>query len=192
MYAKKKPSKKQYIYITLNLPPISNLSAFSDISVMLMGAQTHMHAWILLYTCDKSMLSCFSCVHLFATLWTVTLRAPLSIGFSRQENWSGLLCPPPGDLPNPGIKPLSLMSPLHWQVSPLPPAPPGKSINVVTQFRFWNLFNQFTTAMDSFLFLSVLKYTTVFKVCLVYNCTSVSQLKSSSANGHFDHSLLCW
>ena len=192
MYAKKTLQKAIYIYKTLNLPPISNLSAFSDISVMQMGAQTHMHAWIFLYTRDKSMPSCFSCVHLFATLWAVTLRAPLSMGFSRQENWSGLLCPPPGDLPNPGIKPLSLMSPLHRQVSPLPSAPPEKSINVVTQFRFWNLFNQFTTGMDSFLFLSVLKYTTVFKVCLVYNCTSVSQLKSSSANGHFDHSVLCW
>ena len=38
-------------------------------------------------------------------------QAPLSMGFSGQEYWSGLLCPPPGDLPNPGIEPLSLMSP---------------------------------------------------------------------------------
>ena len=38
-------------------------------------------------------------------------RAPLSMGFSRQEYWSGLLCPPPGDLPDPGIKPRSLTSP---------------------------------------------------------------------------------
>ena len=46
----------------------------------------------------------FSCVQLFATPWTVACQAPLSMGFSRQEYWSGLLCPPPGDLPNPGIK----------------------------------------------------------------------------------------
>ena len=39
------------------------------------------------------------------TLWTVTHQAPLSEGFSRQEHWSGLPCPPPGDLPHPGIKP---------------------------------------------------------------------------------------
>ena len=46
-----------------------------------------------------------------ATLWTVAHQAPLSMGFSRQEYWSGLLCPPPGDLPNPGIGPTSLRSP---------------------------------------------------------------------------------
>ena len=53
------------------------------------------------------MLSHFSQVWLFATLWTVAHQAPLSMGFSRQEYWSGLPCPPPGDLPNPGIKPMS-------------------------------------------------------------------------------------
>ena len=57
------------------------------------------------------MLSRFSHVRLFATLWTVAHQAPLSVGFSRQEYWSGLLCPPPGHLPNPGIEPTSLMSP---------------------------------------------------------------------------------
>ena len=58
-----------------------------------------------------AVLSCFSRVQLFATLWTVALQAPLSMGFSRQEYWSGLLCPPPGDLPDPGIEPRSLTSP---------------------------------------------------------------------------------
>ena len=52
-----------------------------------------------------------SCVQLLVTPWTVAHQAPLPMGFSRQEYWSGLLCPPPGDLPNPGIKPMSLMSP---------------------------------------------------------------------------------
>ena len=42
------------------------------------------------------MLSRFSCVLLFGTLWTVVYQAPLSMGFSRQEYWSGLLSPPPG------------------------------------------------------------------------------------------------
>ena len=51
-----------------------------------------------------------SCVRLFATLWTVAHQAPLSMGFSTQEHWSGLLCPPPGHLPDPGIKPVSLTS----------------------------------------------------------------------------------
>ena len=48
---------------------------------------------------------------LFPTLWTVAHLAPLSVGFSRQECWSGLPRPPPGDPPNPGIEQASLMSP---------------------------------------------------------------------------------
>ena len=52
-------------------------------------------------------LSCFSRVRLLVTLWS---QAPLSMGFSRQEHWSGLPCPPSGDLPDPGIKPASLVS----------------------------------------------------------------------------------
>ena len=57
------------------------------------------------------MLSHFSHVWLFATLWTTAVQAPLSVGFSRQEYWSRLLCPPPGDLPNPGTEPESPASP---------------------------------------------------------------------------------
>ena len=53
------------------------------------------------------MLSCFSCVQLFATPWTVTQQAPLSMGFSRQEYCSGLPFPSPGNLLNPGIEPRS-------------------------------------------------------------------------------------
>ena len=44
-------------------------------------------------------------VRLFAAPWTVAHQAPLSVEFSRQEHWSGLPCPPPGDFPDPGIKP---------------------------------------------------------------------------------------
>ena len=57
------------------------------------------------------VLSCFSCVALFASLWTVARQAPLSTGFSRQEHWRGLPCPPPRDLPDPGLEPTSLLSP---------------------------------------------------------------------------------
>ena len=53
------------------------------------------------------VLSCFSCVQLFATLWTVACQLPLSMGFSRQEYRSGFPCPPPGNLPGPGIEPRS-------------------------------------------------------------------------------------
>ena len=57
------------------------------------------------------MLSHISCVQLFVTLWTLACQAPLSVGFPRQEFWSGMPFPHPGDLPNPGIKPVSPMSP---------------------------------------------------------------------------------
>ena len=56
------------------------------------------------------MLSHFSSVQLFVILWIVAHQAPLSLGFSRQEYWSGLLCPPPGDIPDPGIEPMYLLS----------------------------------------------------------------------------------
>ena len=55
--------------------------------------------------------SCFSHGQLFVTLWTVAHQALLSIGFSRQEYWIGLLCPPPRNLLNPRIEPTSLTSP---------------------------------------------------------------------------------
>ena len=57
------------------------------------------------------VLNRFSRVRLFVILWTEALQTPRSMGFSRKEYWSGLPCPPPGDLPGPGIEPMSLMSP---------------------------------------------------------------------------------
>ena len=68
------------------------------------------------------MVSCFSCVQLFATPRTVTCQAPLSIGLPRQEYWSGLPFPSPVDLPDPGIKPVSPMSPA-LQANSLPAEP---------------------------------------------------------------------
>ena len=57
------------------------------------------------------VLSCFSCGQPFATLWTVAWQTPLSMRFSRKEYWSGLPFHSPGHLPNPGIKPVSVMFP---------------------------------------------------------------------------------
>ena len=75
----------------------------------------------------KSLQSCLTLCD------PVASQAPPSMGFSRQDHWSGLQCPPPGDLPDPGIKPLSLVSPVlagrffntratweaqeHWNIS---------------------------------------------------------------------------
>ena len=64
--------------------------------------------WAIVRAC---MLSCFSRVRLFATPLTVECLAPLSMGFPRQKHWSGLPFAPPGNLPDPGIKPESPMSP---------------------------------------------------------------------------------
>ena len=58
-----------------------------------------------------SMLSCLTCIRLLATLRAVAGQAALSMGFSRQEHWRGLLCPPPGDLPDPDIEPVSPAAP---------------------------------------------------------------------------------
>ena len=57
------------------------------------------------------MLSRFSRSQLCETLWTVAHQSPLSMGFSKQEYWSGFPCPPPGDLLKPGIEPMCLTSP---------------------------------------------------------------------------------
>ena len=53
----------------------------------------------------------FSCIQLFATIWTLAHQASLSVRFSREEYWSGLPCPPPGNLPYPGTESASLISP---------------------------------------------------------------------------------
>ena len=103
------------------------------------------------------VLSSFSRVQFFATLWTVALQAPLSMGLSRQKYWSGLPFPPPGNLPDPRIKPADLTSPalagglfitsITWEAprwkslsyvllfaTPLT-GPPGSSVHGVLQTR---------------------------------------------------------
>ena len=73
----------------------------------------------LMCVCDLCMHACFSSIWLFVTLWTVAHQAPLSMGFSSQEYWTGLPCPPPRDLPNPGIETASPETPA-LQVDSLP------------------------------------------------------------------------
>ena len=85
--------------------------------------------------CVCCVLSPFSHVWLFAMLWTVAWQAPLSMGFSRQEHWSGLPYPPPGDLPNSGI---DLGSPA-LQVDSLPAELPGRPRDL----QGWPITNQF-------------------------------------------------
>ena len=75
------------------------------------------------------VLSHFSPVQLCVTLWSVAHQAPLCLGFSRQEYWSGLPFSSPGDLPNPGVEPRSLMSPA-FQAGSLPLVPPATFITL--------------------------------------------------------------
>ena len=79
------------------------------------------HLFLILWCEVKSL----SRVQLYVTPWTVAYQAPLSMGFSRQECWSGLPFPSPGDLPDPGIEPRSPT----LQVDALPSEPPGKPVN---------------------------------------------------------------
>ena len=72
---------------------------------------------------SKVKVKSLSRVRLFATSWTVAYQVPPSVGFSRQEYWSGLPFPSPGDLPNPGIEPGFPA----LQADALPSEPPGKT-----------------------------------------------------------------
>ena len=81
------------------------------------------------------MLSHFSHVQFCVTLWTVARQALPSMGFSRQEYWSGLPCPSPGDLPDPGIKPgllhcRQILYHLSHQGSP-------PKYQMTQQFHYW-------------------------------------------------------
>ena len=74
---------------------------------------------------ETSLVCVCSHVQPFVVPWTVAHQAPLSMGFSRQEYWSGLPSPPPGDCPDPGWDP-RLLHLFHLQADSLPLAPPGK------------------------------------------------------------------
>ena len=97
-----------------NLGHKSNLSKFKKIEMISDIFSDHN---------TMSEVKSLSRVQLFATPWTVVYQASLSMGFSRQEYWSGLPFPSPGDLPDPGIKPRSLA----LQADALSSEPPGKS-----------------------------------------------------------------
>ena len=80
----------------------------------------------------KVKLTSLSLIRLFVTPWTVAHQDPLSMGYSRQVYWSGLLFPSPGDLPDPGIEPRSPT----LQADTLTSEPPGKLGSVEAQHKF--------------------------------------------------------
>ena len=114
------------------------------------------------------------------TSWTVTFQAPLSMGFSRQEYWSGLPCPPPGNLPNPGIEPPSLYL-LHQQAGSLPLVLPGKPIQPHAV--------QFSCSAVSY---SVTPWTAACQASLsITNSQSLPQLMSIESEMPSNHLILC-
>ena len=108
--------KNSFVYFSIQLC-LANTSG----SINIIYLPTHLYLWLCAWVSTQSS----SCVWLFATPWTVAHQAPLSMGFFRQKYSNGLLCLPPGDLPNPGIKPRSLA----LQVDSLLSEPPGKPMN---------------------------------------------------------------
>ena len=103
---------------------------FSYISINPIRSVRYILNLFIFFLCHPGLcvcvLSCFSRVWLWATVWTVACLAPLSMRFSRQEYWSGLPRPPPGDLPDPRIEP---GSPALWEDS-LPLSHQGSPILV--------------------------------------------------------------
>ena len=108
------------------------------------------------YVLCGCVLSHFSRVWLFATAWTEALQAPLSMGFSRQEHWSELPCPPQGIFLTQELN-ACLSGLLHWQVVSLPLAPPRKPCYVVavqSLSHVWLLVTPWTVAHQVFLSLT--------------------------------------
>ena len=86
-------------------------------------------SWVYVYVCV--VLSRFSCIQLFVTPWAVACQAPVSMEFSRQEYWSMVPFPPPGDLADPGIEPMSPSSPAGRFFTTEPPGEPNYLLLVV-------------------------------------------------------------
>ena len=108
----RKPKLKKYMQPNVQSSIIYNSQDMGGIQVpinrQIDKEDIFMFVSVYLYIC---LLSHFSCVWCFVTLWTMAHQTPLFMGFSRQEYWSRLPCPPPGELPNPGIEPTSLIFP---------------------------------------------------------------------------------
>ena len=106
-------------------------------------------------------------VRLFAIPWTVTY--PLSMGFSRQEYWSGLPFPSPGDLPHPGIEPVSP----SLQADALPSEPPGKSDSQLKCSSPWKVPFPYKLHKPFLLLSSSLSYN--FAFCFVLFCNLLNK-----------------
>ena len=125
------------VWLSQNARPKFCYDTLTLSKALFLGENVHLHNFIktciykiyneiIIHVCTPSH---FSHVQLCATLWTIAHQAPLSMGFSRQEYWSGLPCPPTGNLSTQGLDPC-LLCPL-WQADSLPLVPPGKPIKYI-------------------------------------------------------------
>ena len=121
------PAGNLGISLLLDDPVVQNLQA----KKIYRSIYLHIYIYVCVCVC-ACVLSRFSSVQPFVTLWTVAYWVPLSLGFSGQEYWSGLPRPPQRDLSDPGIEPPCLLRLLHWQASSLPLALPGKLTYICT------------------------------------------------------------
>ena len=105
----------------------------------------------------KVKVKSLSRVRFFATPWTLAHQTPPSMGFYRQEYWSGLPFPSPGDLPNPGIEPRSPT----LQADSLPAEPPGKPISYINSTYRDSLALEFMKIIHKFTFMKMNPYSVV-------------------------------
>ena len=111
-------AKGMAIILAWKIPWSEEPGKLQSMGLQRVGQDWAINSYFCLLSC-ACVLSRFSRVLLFATLWTVTRQASVSMEFSRQEFWSGFPCPPLGDLPDPGIEPTSPVA-LALQVDSLP------------------------------------------------------------------------
>ena len=105
-----------------------------ELSFYIFGLDLPVGTQSLGYLLSGSLKVCCVCAQSHPTLsdlWTVAYQEPLSMGFSKQEYWSGLPCPPPGDHPNSGTE----LVPSAFQVNSLPPEPSGKPKSLLTPVK---------------------------------------------------------
>ena len=135
------------------------------------------------------LLSRFSHVQLFVTSWTVAHRAHLSMGFSRQEFWSGLPCPPPGALPDPGREHVSPVDSSSLSTQQAPARAHRLFISSGCVCRPWEAFNCASTKSSTFWPLGFSLFSTFFSFGIKHLdskiCTK-SCITQTSLFVHFD------
>ena len=132
------------------------------------------------YTGCVCILSCFSCVWLFVTLWTVACQDPLSMGFSRLEYGSELPCPSPGDISDPGIKPAS-PAPPELQADSLPLSHGG---NPYSGIPYFTVFRRYCSFVLFCFFLQIEGFQQVYRHHFVNSICSLCVPRSCFGNSH--------